>query len=138
MLVLGAGAAQAGVVIEIDKSTQEMSVSVDGVERYTWRVSTGRAGHATPRGSFHPSRLATMHYSKKYNDAPMPHSIFFTGRGHAIHATDAIRRLGRPASHGCVRLAPKDAATLFALVERHGIRSTTIRIAGAEPKPRQA
>lgn len=135
-LLLGTGAAQAGIEIDIDKSAQEMSVSVDGVKRYTWSVSTGRAGHATPRGNFRPLHLAEMTYSRKYNNAPMPHSIFFTGRGHAIHATGATRHLGRPASHGCIRLAPKNAAALFDLVERYGMKKTTIVIAGAEPKSR--
>jgi len=146
-LLLLAGAAQARsnagtepgrVTIEIDKATQRMTVHVDGEKRYTFRVSTGRAGFETPRGAFRPLRLAEMHYSRKYDNAPMPHSIFFTNVGHAIHATNAVGRLGRTASHGCVRLSPKDAAALFALVERLGLRNTTIKITGAEPGSRRA
>jgi len=116
------------VVITINKRTQRMTVRVGGVKRYTFRVSTGKRGYATPRGRFRPTRLAKMHYSRKYNMAKMPNSIFFTNRGHAIHGTNAVRRLGRPASHGCVRLAPRNAAALFALVRRYGSRNVTIRI----------
>lgn len=126
------------IVIEIDRRTQRMTVYVDGEKRMTYRVSTGKAGHETPVGSFRALLLREMHYSRKYDNAPMPNSIFFTNNGHAIHGTTAIGRLGRPASHGCVRLAPKDAAALFALVERHGMKNTSIRIIGAEPKARVA
>jgi lipoprotein-anchoring transpeptidase ErfK/SrfK len=137
-LLLAAGAAQADVRVEIDKSTQRMVVSVDGTPRYSWPVSTGRAGHSTPRGTFRPIRLEAEWYSRKYNNAPMPHSIFFAENGYAIHATDAVKRLGQPASHGCVRLAPQHAALLFALVKRYGAVNTTIRIAGADPGARSA
>ncbi|MEJ2119123.1 MAG: L,D-transpeptidase [Alphaproteobacteria bacterium] len=125
----GHGAKSRGkIVITINKRTQRMVVRVGGVKRYVFRVSTGKRGHATPRGTFRPLVLKKMHYSRKYNMAKMPNSIFFTSRGHAIHGTGAVRRLGRPASHGCVRLAPGNAARLFALVKRHGRRNVTIRI----------
>jgi len=141
-LVLSAAGAQASLVearsnadnergkitIEIDKRTQRMTVYVDGEKRMTYRVSTGKTGFETPRGTFRVLSLKEMHYSRKYDNAPMPHSIFFTSVGHAIHATSAVGRLGRPASHGCIRLSPKDAAALFALVERHGMKNTSIRI----------
>ena len=129
-------AAQAGVRIDIDKSAQLMRVSVDGAHRYSWPVSTGRAGFATPSGSYRPFRLEADHYSKEWDDAPMPHSIFFTKEGHAIHGSYETRRLGRPASHGCVRLAPKNAATLFALVQRYGLGSTTVSLSGTQQKAR--
>ena len=125
--------AQAGVVIEIDKSAQRMSVLVDGVQRYHWPVSTGRAGYATPEGSFTPFRLEEDHYSKEWDDAPMPHSIFFTKEGHAIHGSLETKRLGLPASHGCVRLSPAHAATLFALVKAEGLANTRVVIDGVEP-----
>ena len=89
----------------IDRSTQRMSVSVDGMPRYNWRVSTARAGYVTPPGTYHPQMLARRWYSKKYYNSPMPHSIFFYG-GFAIHGTYEISQLGGPASHGCVRLDP--------------------------------
>lgn len=137
-LLLLAGAAQAynrhhganpgKVVIKINKRTQRMTVFVGGVRRYVFRVSTGKAGYRTPRGTFRPVRLAKMHYSRKYNNAKMPNSIFFTLRGHAIHGTTAIRRLGRTASHGCIRLAPRNAALLFGLVKRYRMRNVSIRI----------
>jgi lipoprotein-anchoring transpeptidase ErfK/SrfK len=116
------------VVITINKRTQRMVVRVGGIKRYVFRVSTGKRGHATPRGRFRALRLKKMHYSRKYNMAKMPNSIFFTSRGHAIHGTGAVKRLGRPASHGCVRLAPRNAAKLFALVKRHGRGNVVIRV----------
>jgi lipoprotein-anchoring transpeptidase ErfK/SrfK len=131
-----ADAGQSRITIEIDKSTQRMTVRVDGEARYVFRVSTGRAGHETPRGSYRPSSMAEMAISRKYGNTPMPHSIFFTRVGHAIHATAAVRNLGRPASHGCVRLSPQDARALYELVERVGMRNVAIRITGAEPGAR--
>jgi lipoprotein-anchoring transpeptidase ErfK/SrfK len=122
------GARSGKILITINQRTQRMTVRVGGVTRYVFRVSTGKRGHATPRGSFRALRLEKMHYSKKYNMAKMPNAIFFTGAGHAIHGTGAVSRLGRPASHGCVRLAPRNAATLFALVKRHGQNNVTIRV----------
>jgi lipoprotein-anchoring transpeptidase ErfK/SrfK len=116
---------QAAVLIQINRATQSMQVAVDGVTRYNWRVSTGRAGLATPAGTFHPHSLARSWFSRKYRNSPMPHSIFFHG-GIAIHGTYETAWLGRPVSHGCVRLLPGAAATLFALVQREGMQATTI------------
>jgi lipoprotein-anchoring transpeptidase ErfK/SrfK len=120
-------AARAEVVVQIDKSAQRMSVSVDGVTRYNWPVSTGRGGYGTPNGTFHPQSMMRSYFSRKYYNAPMPHAIFFY-YGFAIHGTNDIARLGGPASHGCVRLHPSNAATLFALVQHSGARNTTIQI----------
>ena len=92
-----------------------MTVTVNGVKKYSWAVSTARPGYRTPVGSFRPQAMKRMHYSSKYDNAPMPHSIFFLG-GYAVHGTNAIRTLGRAVSHGCVRLAPGNAATLYSLV----------------------
>ena len=116
-----ASPAQAKVNVLVDNSSQTMTVSDDGDYYATWKVSTARNGYYTPRGSFRSRRLAVMHYSSKYDNAPMPHSIFFYG-GYAIHATSELRSLGRPASHGCVRLHPSNAATLFNLVRRKGAK----------------
>src|SRR5215216_954067 len=126
-------AAFAGATISIDKSSQQMSVSVDGVRRYTWPVSTGRAGYATPSGTYTPFRLEEDHYSKEWDDAPLPHSIFFTPKGHAIHGSYETKRLGSPASHGCVRLAPQNASTLFALVKAEGLGNTKVVLTGEAP-----
>lgn len=125
--MLWGSAAQAGVVVQIDKSSQRMSVSVDGAMRYSWPVSTGRNGYGTPSGTFHPQVMMRSYFSRKYYNAPMPHAIFFY-YGFAIHGTNDISRLGGPASHGCVRLHPANAATLFALVRRSGASNTTIEI----------
>lgn len=112
--------AAATVRIHIDLSSQRMHVrSAEG--SYSWPVSTARAGYRTPRGSFSPKAMKRMHYSRKYDNAPMPHSIFFSG-GYAIHGTYATRALGRPVSHGCVRLAPGNAARLYDMVRRRGAR----------------
>jgi lipoprotein-anchoring transpeptidase ErfK/SrfK len=119
--------AQASVVVHIDRPSQRMSVMVDGVPRYNWRVSTARRGYVTPPGTYHPQMLARRWFSKEYYNSPMPHSIFFHG-GFAIHGTYEISRLGGPASHGCVRLDPSNAAILYGIVEREGMGATTIVI----------
>jgi lipoprotein-anchoring transpeptidase ErfK/SrfK len=119
--------ARADVMVQIDKSAQRMSVSVDGVTRYNWPVSTGRDGYGTPSGTFHPQAMMRSYFSRKYYNAPMPHAIFFY-YGFAIHGTNNISQLGGPASHGCVRLHPSNAATLFSLVQRGGPGNTTIHI----------
>lgn len=135
MLLLGTGLAYAErVVISIDKVTQKMSVTVDGQEEYVWPVSTGAAGYATPSGTYRPFRMEVYHFSEEWDDAPMPHSIFFTKAGHAIHGTEHLKSLGRRASHGCVRLDPDDAATLFYLVEEVGMANTTVVIRGGVAK----
>ena len=127
VMCVGFAPARAEVVVQIDKSSQRMTVSVDGAMRYSWPVSTGRGGYGTPNGTFHPQSMARYYFSRKYYNAPMPHAIFFY-YGFAIHGTTDISRLGGPASHGCVRLHPANAATLFALVQRNGPRNTTIEI----------
>jgi lipoprotein-anchoring transpeptidase ErfK/SrfK len=119
--------ARADVVVQIDKSAQRMSVSVDGVARYNWPVSTDRDGYGTPSGTYRPQAMMRSYFSRKYYNAPMPHAIFFY-YGFAIHGTNDISRLGGPASHGCVRLHPSNAATLFSLVQHSGPRNTTIEI----------
>src|SRR5471032_1704485 len=125
------GAAQAKVAITVDKNAQEMTVAVDGVERYHWPVSTGIPSRETPSGSFRTFRMEEDHYSKEFNDAPMPHSIFFTKVGHAIHGTDSEGKLGTPVSHGCVRLSRANASTLYALVEKQGVLNTTVTLTGS-------
>jgi L,D-transpeptidase catalytic domain len=125
---------EAKVLIVVDKSSQQMSVSVDGVPRYQFTVSTGRKGYSTPNGTFHPERMATTWFSKIYYNSPMPHSIFFHG-GFAIHGSYEINRLGGPASHGCIRLHPDNAAALFSLVQAEGVAATTIVVSGSNLAP---
>jgi L,D-transpeptidase catalytic domain len=129
--------ARANVMIIIDKSTQKMSVTVNGEERYLWPVSTGRAGYDTPSGDFQPFRMEKDHYSREWDDAPMPNSIFFSKIGHAIHGTFEARNLGRAASHGCVRLSTQNAATLYALVKEEGVFHTRVRLIGDTPQSEQ-
>ncbi len=123
----------ANVVIAIDKSTQLMTVSVGGVPRYEWAVSTGRAGYNTPSGEFRPNRMEAVHFSKEYENASMPHSIFFDLKGHAIHGFFDSPHLGMAVSHGCVRLSPAHAATLFDLVKAEGMANTTVIVGGRIP-----
>jgi hypothetical protein len=130
-LMLVATAAQAKVEITVDKNNQMMTVAVDGVERYQWPVSTGNPSHETPNGTFRTFRMEEDHYSKEFDDAPMPHSIFFTKVGHAIHGTESEGRLGTPVSHGCVRLSRANATTLYALVEKEGVLNATVTLTGS-------
>jgi L,D-transpeptidase catalytic domain len=130
-LMLIATGAQAKVAITVDKDNQQMTVAVDGVERYRWPVSSGLPSYETPSGSFRAFRMEEDHYSKEFDDAPMPHSIFFTKIGHAIHGTDSASKLGSPASHGCVRLSRANAATLYALVQDQGVFNTTVTLTGS-------
>jgi lipoprotein-anchoring transpeptidase ErfK/SrfK len=124
-LLPAAKSAEAGVLVRVDRGSQTMEVSVDGAYLYTWKVSTARPGYRTPTGVFHPQWMAVRWFSRIYYNSPMPHAIFFHG-GFAIHGSYDIARLGGPASHGCIRLHPNDAAVLFGLVEREGMRNTTI------------
>ena len=120
--------ATAKVVIDIDLSSQSMHViSANG--SYDWPISSARGGYVTPNGTFAPESLQTMHYSKKYYHSPMPHSIFFAG-GYAIHGTYETGWLGHPASHGCVRISPQNAALLFDMVKEEG---AVIHITGSPP-----
>src|SRR5258708_28019574 len=131
MSFASSGAAQAKISIAIAKNAQLMTVAVDGVERYQWPVSTGNPSHETPNGTFRTFRMEEDHYSKEFDDAPMPHSIFFTKIGHAIHGTESEKWLGTPVSHGCVRLSRANATTLYALVEKDGVLNTTVTLTGS-------
>jgi lipoprotein-anchoring transpeptidase ErfK/SrfK len=131
-LALGQQSARAGLVITVDKSAQRLSVEVNGFTRYTWPTSTARAGYSTPNGNYRPQWLARKWFSTKYHGSPMPYSIFFH-HGFAIHGSYEISYLGRPASHGCVRLHPDNAALLFALVQQHGNADTRIVVTGTRP-----
>jgi len=121
------------ILIDIDKSRQEMTVFVDGIEQYNWPVSTGGPGYATPSGTFAASSLNKVWYSKQWDNAPMPNSIFFTKEGHAIHGSYETKKLGRAVSHGCVRLAPENAKILYALVEEQGVGNTKVVLTGVTP-----
>jgi lipoprotein-anchoring transpeptidase ErfK/SrfK len=122
--------AEAEIIVNINKSKQRMAVLVDGTEQHVWKISTGTGG-GPPSGTYRPLRLERKWYSRKYNWSPMPHSIFFL-EGYAIHGTYYVSRLGRRASHGCVRLHPTDAAALFSLVRSHGMAGTTIIISNSD------
>ena len=126
MLVAAASSSFANAVVaRIDVSSQTMTVSKHGRVLYTWPVSTARKGYVTPRGQYKPTRMHKMWYSRKYDMSPMPYSIFFRG-GYAIHGTNYVKQLGRPASHGCVRLHTANAARLYALVKEVGASNAKI------------
>jgi len=122
---LAAQPASADILVNISKSQQRLEVIVDGAEAFRWPVSTGRAGHTTPSGHFRPHDIARHWYSHQYARAPMPYAVFFH-RGYAVHGTTETYNLGHPASHGCVRLRPDNAAILFWLVRKHGIKNTKV------------
>ena len=131
--LVAAAPAHADLLIQIDKSAQQMTVSEDGNLLYTWPVSTGRAGYNTPNGAFTPFRMDRDHYSREWDDAPMPYSIFFTKLGHAIHGTYEASHLGHAVSHGCVRLSVKHAAILWVLVKKNKMANTTVALTGEIP-----
>jgi hypothetical protein len=118
------------IEIVVNKVSQHMRVSIDGVNTYDWLVSTGGPGHDTPSGTYNIFRLEKDHFSQEWDNAPMPNSMFFTQMGHAIHGSSHIARLGTRASHGCVRLAPENAAILFDLVKKAGYKNSVVTIKG--------
>jgi lipoprotein-anchoring transpeptidase ErfK/SrfK len=124
-----AGRTSSQLSITVDIAAQEMTVADEWDTVYTFDVSTGRPGHATPTGTFRPIRMHTMWHSSKYENAPMPWSIFFHG-GYAIHGTTDLKHLGHVASHGCVRLDPKNAKLLFDLVQSVGMENTKVVLVG--------
>ncbi len=124
--------ALATILVQIDKPSQTMTVSVDGAVQYRWRVSTGATGFSTPAGTYKPFRMEVMHYSQEWDNAGMPHSIFFTSRGHAVHGSNHPG-MGTPVSHGCVRLSLTNAATLYQLVSARGMADTTVIVRGPDP-----
>ena len=117
--------AEARLIAKIDLSSQRMTVINNGKVLYNWPVSTARKGYRTPTGTWRPKRMHRMWHSRKYDMSPMPYSVFYHG-GYAIHGTGAISRLGRPASHGCVRLHPANAKAFYNLVRRHGMGNTRV------------
>ncbi len=128
-----ASAARADIAIAIDKNAQQMSVAVDGAQRYTWPVSTGRPGYDTPNGTFKVNRMDANHFSQEWDNAPMPHTMFFDMHGHAIHGFSDVAHLGLAVSHGCVRLAPANATVLFNMVKAEGMANTSVTITGRTP-----
>lgn len=129
--------ARANILITIDKTKQQMTVTVDDDPRYIWPVSTGREGYNTPNGNYRPTSMERKHYSRKYDWAPMPHSIFFTNEGHAIHGTYEESGLGHARSHGCVRISRAHASILYRLVKAEGMKNTRVVLKGHIPGPRQ-
>lgn len=130
---LGTKKAGSAVLVNIDKTNQKMTVFLDGIKKYEWPVSTGKAGYSTPSGTYTATSMNEIWYSKQWDNAPMPHSIFFMKDGHAIHGSNDVKNLGYPASHGCVRIAPENAAALYALVVKNGMQNTQVVLTGTTP-----
>lgn len=128
LVILGAGTAGAGaatLVAKVNVGSQTMEVMRQGRVIHTWKVSTARRGYITPRGQWRPIRMHKMWYSRKYDNAPMPYAVFYYG-GYAIHGTNAVSRLGTPASHGCVRLETVNAQKFYTLVREIGPGNTKV------------
>jgi hypothetical protein len=132
-LAVFAGPSDAALLITIDKAQQRMIVSRNDVPLHDWPVSTGQRGYDTPAGVFQPFRMEKDHFSREWDEAPMPHSIFFTKDGHAIHGSFEVKKLGRPASHGCVRISPQHAAILWGLVREEKMANTRVVLTGTIP-----
>ena len=128
MIMAGtATASLAGVVAHVDLSSQRMHVKVNGRHYASWKISSGRKGYRTPTGTWRPKWTTKMHYSRKYYNSPMPYSVFYHG-GYAVHGTNYVSRLGRPASHGCIRLHTANARKFYNLVNRYGRKNTLIKV----------
>ncbi len=123
----------AAIVINIDKSKQRMAVFLDDKQKYDWPVSTGRAGYSTPSGTYTATSMNEIWYSKEWDNSPMPHSVFFIKDGHAIHGSYEVKSLGKPVSHGCVRISPENATLLYALVKEKGLKNTKVVLTGVTP-----
>jgi lipoprotein-anchoring transpeptidase ErfK/SrfK len=130
---LGIKKAGSAILINIDKTNQKMTVFLDGVEKYDWLVSTGKAGYSTPSGTYTATSMNEIWYSKQWDNAAMPHSIFFMKDGHAIHGSYEVKNLGSPVSHGCVRISPENAGKLYALVAKNGLQNTQVVLTGTTP-----
>jgi hypothetical protein len=128
-----AAPALADIAISVDKNAQQMTVAVDGQQKYVWPVSTGRAGYDTPNGSFKVNRMDADHFSQEWDNAPMPHTMFFDLHGHAIHGFFDEKHLGLAVSHGCVRLSRANATVLFDLVKTEGMANTSVTVSGQTP-----
>jgi len=125
--------ARAELSIAIDKSRQQMTVALNGEPLFVWPVSTGARGYDTPSGAYTPFRMERTHFSREWDDAPMPNSVFFTRQGHAIHGSNHLKAIGQPASHGCVRLEPRNARILFDLVRQEGLQNVRVTLTGETP-----
>jgi lipoprotein-anchoring transpeptidase ErfK/SrfK len=131
--MLGIKKASSAILINIDKTNQKMTVFLDGVKKYDWPVSTGKAGYSTPSGTYTATSMNEIWYSKQWDNAAMPHSIFFMKDGHAIHGSYEVKNLGTPVSHGCVRISPENAGKLYALVAKNGLQYTQVVLTGTTP-----
>jgi lipoprotein-anchoring transpeptidase ErfK/SrfK len=120
-------------LININKAKQRMTIFLDGIQKYEWPVSTGRAGYSTPSGTYTATSMNEIWYSKEWDNSPLPHSIFFMKDGHAIHGSYEVKNLGKPVSHDCVRISPENATILYALVKENGLENSRVVLTGVTP-----
>ena len=129
MLATGSAPADAAsLVARVNLSQQRMEVYLNGHRQHVWPVSTGRDGWHTPPGNYQPFALKQQYYSTKWK-MNLPYLIWISGDGIAIHGTELSGKLGRRASHGCIRLSIPNAAKFYSLVEKHGMGNTAVVVA---------
>ena len=124
------------VWLQVVKSQQKAYLYRNGSLQATWYVSTGVAGFGTPNFDTNPNgRIYDKYTSTKYPGGDynglgnMPYAVFISG-GFAVHGTAKSnwKKLGRTASHGCIRLHPDNAYLFNRLVRQYGIRNTWITV----------
>ena len=125
ILTVSAPAVAGSLLARVDLSQQRMEVYTDGRKHHVWAVSTGRDGWNTPPGRYYPFALTRQYYSSRWN-MNLPYLISISRDGIAIHGTELSSKLGSRASHGCIRLSVSNAATLYGLVQKHGMANTEI------------
>ena len=124
-----ANPAQADIFVAINKSSQRMTVMVNGREQYRWPVSTGLGG-GPPSGTYQPERMERTWHSRKLQlvaDAAL--DLLPQGLRHPRHALCVAARQPRVARLRAA--ASAHAATLFALVQQQGMGRTTIVVSGS-------
>jgi lipoprotein-anchoring transpeptidase ErfK/SrfK len=128
LLAISAFPAFSAVVeARVDLSEQRMTVYQHGVPKYTWPVSTARRGKVTPVGTWTAKWVSRNHRSSRYNNAPMPYSVFYSGN-YAIHGTNQVKRLGSPASAGCIRLHPDNARVFYNMALDVGLKNVKVTV----------
>jgi hypothetical protein len=105
------------VVALVSIPQQTMHVYRNGILIGRTTVSTGAKGHGTPSGVFTILEKREKHYSKKYNNAPMPNMQRLTWTGIAMHSGNLP---GYPASHGCIRMPWDFSRLLFSTTAKGG------------------
>ena len=126
---------------DVIKSKQTLYLHLNGELLDSFWVSTGLPSYETPEMNLRPSGpLFKKYTSKKFPGGNfqglgnMPYVVFIKG-GYAIHGTTTgnFAKLGKPASHGCIRLHPLNARIFYELVNRIGLENTWVSIRDSLP-----